>query len=38
MVIGKIMADAQIFRMGHLLHLSLGCLGLHVEPYKTILK
>ena len=37
MVIGKIMADAQIFRMGHLLHLSFGCLGLHVERYKIIL-
>lgn len=37
MVIGKIMADAQIFRMGHLLHLSLGCVGLHVEANKIIL-
>ena len=37
MVIGKIMADAQIFRIGHLLHLSLGRLGLHVGPYKIIL-
>ena len=37
MVIGKIMADAQIFRIVHLLHLSLDCLGLHVEPYKIIL-
>ena len=37
MVIGKIMADAQIFRMGHLLLPSLGLLGLYVEPYKIIL-
>ena len=37
MVIGKIMADAQIFRMEHLLQLSFDCVGLYVEPYKIIL-
>ena len=37
MVIGKIMADAQISENGAVAAFSLGCLSLHDEPFETIL-